>query len=407
MNPADTIIDARLINDDTALVVSTGSESYKYMLVDLQAKTQQPYEITLFMENEPYYEQAEPAKNPASEVAVINTDDDYYSMLDMHYSGTVLGLGNDSTAGVIYNLSINFADTLSMNSFSLFANRGTDEYGLAGVSYDNNQYFLNYKLTAYSVYDRPDLTPATPASTDKRDYGLIINASIPFLRTGYYYGNVGASYFEDYNSDSRKPLGLNLTLGNSKRFGVSMNTNFEVQATAYGMEDRGDNAYGGKGIYQQGLPGEVFLNVSGQYSSSDTNTGVDERGIKIARTKAFILEDSDLSTIIMPGIKLNPDYAKEVTKVGFEVSKVFNFQAYYFKFPISLRREAFFASYNRYEITDFGSNKNGVNETSVGVDLDTVWLNLLAIPIRMQYIYTDDSNIANQEIFQISSGFEF
>jgi len=56
MNPADTIIDARLINDDTALVVSTGSESYKYMLVDLQAKTQKPYEITLFMENEPYYE---------------------------------------------------------------------------------------------------------------------------------------------------------------------------------------------------------------------------------------------------------------------------------------------------------------------------------------------------------------
>lgn len=410
MNPADTIFDARLLDEDTALVVSMGSEQYKYMLVKLAAQeqsgAQQPYEVSLFMEHEPYFEQANPDKNPPQVVPETDLENSYSSMLNMHYSGTDFAIGKDSEAGLVYNLRMNFADPLSMNSLSLFAGRNLDEYGLAGISYDNAQYFLNYRFTAYGVYERPDKPPGIVLQ-DERDYGLIANADILFLRTGYYYGSLGASYFEDYSSNSRKPLGASLTLGNAKQFGVSMDRNFVLQATGYSVEDRGDNAYGGKGIYKQGLPAEFFVSVQGQYSSSDSNTGASERGIKIAASQLAMLIDSDLSTIVMPGIKNNPSYAKEVSKIGGEIKKVFNFHAYYFTFPVSLRRQAFFIAYNRYQITGFNSNTSKVNEMSIGVDLDTFWLNRLPIPVRMEYVYTDDDVIANTDIFRVQLGFQF
>ncbi len=242
---------------------------------------------------------------------------------------------------------------------------------------------------------------------NKRNSGIIANASIPFLQSGYYFGDIGASYFQDYTSNSRQPKGLNLTLANAKFFGVSNSANFFMSGTAYGAEDRGDKASGGVGLYQQGLPNEFFITARAQYSSSDAANSTDDRGIKIASSQAVIVEDSDLTTIIMPGIKTDPSYAKKVTKYGAQVKKVFNFSAYYFTFPISLRREALYLGYNRYEITDFASSKIGVNESTIGLELDTMWLNNIAIPINLEYIYTDDKTIADSSVFRIQAGIIF
>jgi len=402
MNPADTIIDARLVNEHKALVVSMGSDAYRYMLVDLDAREQKPYEVRLFLEGEPYFEKASPDKNPPEDVPEVDLEDPYYSVLDMHYSGTDLAFGYDENAGPIYFLSANFADPLTQNALSVYAQRSTDEYGLAGLLYANRQYFLKYAVSAYGVYDRPEQAPPE-VETDRRDYGMVATASIPFLRTGYYYGSLDASYFQDYQSDTRKPLGYSMTLGNSKNFGVSMDDNFRLEGTAYGMDDRGDNAYGGKGIYKQGLPHEFFVSLNGQYSRSDATNSNDDRGIKISASAATILAGNDLATIVMPGVKNDPIYVKDVSKVGGSVKKVFN----YFTFPISLRREALYLSYNRYEITGFNGSTAGVNEATVGIDLDTLWLNMLVIPLKMEYVYTDDENIANTDTFRVLLGFAF
>ena len=61
-----------------------------------------------------------------------------------------------------------------MNALSLFAQRNTDEYGMAGMSYINTQYFINYLLLAYGIYERPELPPGA-VEKDRRDYGLIGN----------------------------------------------------------------------------------------------------------------------------------------------------------------------------------------------------------------------------------------
>jgi len=49
----------------------------------------------------------------------LDLDDSYYSVLDMHYSGTELALGSSADAGTIYNVNINFADPLDQNKFSI------------------------------------------------------------------------------------------------------------------------------------------------------------------------------------------------------------------------------------------------------------------------------------------------
>ncbi|HEB82735.1 MAG TPA: hypothetical protein ENJ11_07725 [Gammaproteobacteria bacterium] len=407
MNPADTIIDARLISDNQAVAVSMGSDAYHYLLIDLEAQKQAPYEVTLFMEKQDYYEKASPDKHPPADVPETGLEEPYSSVLDMHYSGIDLAMGYDEDAGFVYYLGANFADPLTMNALTLFAQRNLDEYGMAGLFYANRQYFLNYALSAYGIYDRPELAPGV-VEKDRRDYGLAVKGSIPFLRTGYYYGSVDASYFQDYQSNSRKPLELSATLGNSKYFGVSMDYNFKLEGTAYGMEDRGDNAYGGRGVYQQGLPHEFFISFNGQYSSSDAVNSADERGIKISRVSlASALANSDLTTVVMPGLKNDPIYVKDVSKLGGSVKKVFNFSKYYFTFPVSLRREALYLGYNRYEITGFGGYTTGVNEATAGVTLDTLWLNIAPIPINLEYVYTDDENIANKDTFRVQLGFVF
>jgi len=401
---ADTIFDARLIDDNSALVAVMGADEYSYNKIELSDIDEAPHEVVLFVENQPYYRAADPALHP-QEIPDITLDDDYYSFLDMDYSATNITFANDKDAGFIYDIDITFSDPLTQNALSAFVLRNTDEFTLAGLSYANIQYFLQYSLSAYGIIDRPDDEVPQP---DERDSGIVANAYVPLLESGHYDATFQASYYQDYDSNSRKPLSFVLDMKRSEQYGVSFYRNFLLQAAPYTSSDRDDTTNGGVLGIEYGLPAEWYLGMHAQYSASDASSPVDERGVKLTANPYSRFQDSDPTTVTMLGLK-STTYFKTISRANLRLSKVFNLAKYFFRFPLSLRREALFVDYNRYELEPFAARVKDitVNETVIGLDLDLVAVSKLPIPVSLQYIYNDNELLADRESFRVLVAFTF
>jgi hypothetical protein len=230
---------------------------------------------------------------------------------------------------------------------------------------------------------------------------------IPFLRYGYSYADISASYYQDYVSNSRKPFSGSLRFKNSKYFGYSMYYNFLSQIRAYLVDERGDILSGGDIFYQQGLPKEFFIQFGAKYSTSDTKKNINDRGIKIANTVTERFKEGDVSAIEMVSLKGSTYYVKSALKISTGIKKVFNYDKYFFTFPLSLRREALKLDYNYYKLDDFDNNTLYINEFSLGVALDTLLVNVINLPINLKYVYSDNDKIADKNSFKFTIDFDF
>ncbi len=377
---ADTIVDARLIDDTHALVVSVGSDAYHYQKIALEQIDQSPFEVTLFFEKLPLYRKADTTLHQ-THIPDINASHAYYSLLQMGYSGTALALGSR------WLLNSTFADPLGQNALSVFALRDEDQYVLAGATYTNTQYFLHYDITAYGIADRPDDLNIT--DDDDRKFGVMAQASIPFVHYGTYKAALLGSYYQDYQSDTRTPISLSLALSRSEQYGVSMYPNTHIALTPYGSYDRDNYAYGGHANTMQNLFGEFYLGLNAQYSHSSVSstTAPYNHGIKVSSVADI---DLDPSSITLPALRYTL-YTKEAFKGGGDIHSVFNGGMYFFSFPLSLQREALFGGYHYYHLKSIGANvTQKIHEAYAGVRLDTVFLHLFTVPISLKYTYTDD-----------------
>jgi len=400
MSQADTIIDARLISDTTALVVSMGSNAFLYEKIALEASEGEPYEVTLFVEDTPYYH-TKVDKKVKQEVPTLDLEDNYYSLLDMHYSGTNIALGNSEDAGLVYNVAINFADPLTQNSFSAFVQRNLDQLTLAGASYSNNQYFLQYSLSAYSVV-------ANDTDLETRDYGVSATAVLPLIKMGYYSSDINLGYYQDYTTLSREPYSLSVNLARFEQFGVSAKPNFLADVSLYGTYDRGDKTYGGRLMFEHDLPFESYISVGGQYSSSDafdtiSGANLEDRGVKLSAFRASV--DNDPALVYMPSLR-ESIYLESIGKIGGELSIVSNASFYFFTFPISLRREIWSVGYHYYDLK-VNRYEEAANEASASLVLDSFWFNKLPIPLDFSYYYNDNIDVADAHTFRFSLGLSF
>ena len=398
-SPADTIIDARLIDDTHALVATVGSDAYAYEKIKLQQIDRRPYEVKLFVESKPYYRKADPKIHPQP-TPKLDLKRSFTPFLDMRYSATNLLFGEDTKAGFIYDVSFNFADPMTLNALGMFVSRGTDEYTLAGASYSNDQYFVNFLLSGYAVVDKP---ASTSAAND--NYGVFALASVPFLRHGYWSGSMSAGYYKDYQADTRQPLSMLLSVQKYEQFGVSLYPHLLAGAEAYYSNDRGSGNYGGKLRFSKGFEDEVYAKVNLKYSKSDRLELKSEKGVKVAKSIAESLKNADPSTIMMPALK-NTLYVNDAFKSGVDLKKVFNFDAYYFTFPISLRREALTMGYTYYNLHQ-NSTRVHDNEYKLGILFDTYWFNMLPVPVTAEYRYNDNQEIAQRHNFRIFAGVSF
>ncbi len=395
VSSADNVIEARLINDSEVLIAAVNDSEYYYVKNDLETLTDTPYVVHLFMEDEPYYKQA---LDQEKEVTSLDLNDDYYSLLDMHYSGTDLSLAKDVNVGYMYNFSINFGDPLEQNSFSIFSQRDVNAITIAGAGYSNSQYFINYTVQAYAVVDKDEYVEA-------RDYGIVASANLPFYQRGYTKASLQASYYQDYLSDSRVPLSSALEVYRAEQFGASLRPNSLYYAKVYGAMERDDIIAGGYIKYAHDLPWEIYVSLDAQYSLTNAEKfgAFEDRGVQLRRSKSSY----DPSAIAMPSLNYT-SYLKEAAVAHTKIEKVFNASFYYFTFPLSLQRESIFVGYNHYDLKTLNQvYHDKVNEVTMGMMFQFVVMNKLVLPITLEYIQNDTPEIAQKEYLNIQFGVSF
>ena len=393
VSSADNIVEARLVNDNEVLLAAISAKDYYYVINPIDVKEESPFERKLFFENKDYYGAYK--VDSASENLKLN--DNYYSFLDMHYSGTDFSMGQSTNGTLTGSLNIKVGDPLSQNSANAFITRDDTNITIAGAGYTSSQYLLNYTIIGYGVVDKSK-------RTDVRDGGVMASATLPFLTTGYFYGALGANYFQDYDTLEREPLSTTLTLSNSKKYGMSMYVNSLNALKIYGVNERGDTIVGGVYSFKHDLPYEFYVGMSAKYSRTDGNKATDSRGVKLSTNDIPV--NMDPSTIDMPSLSTS-HYVKSAGYGELSLAKVLNFSAYYFTFPISLQRESLYTKFRHYSLEEFTNGTSQVNETRVGITLSTILLNSRAMPVSLEYIYNDSALVRDKESVRFVLGSSF
>ncbi len=408
---ADNVIEARLIDDETLLVAAIGEDEYYYISTKMQIQEQKPYETKLFFEDKEYFGVSEPIKQKK---IALDLNESYIAPLDLGFSSFTPSLGYSTTKGVQFNFSANFSDVLAQNSFSLFAQRGLDEVMLAGASYNNSRYILEYGINAYAILDAPDQNRTYQDLDGKlhtfgienRKYGLSSYAKLPLIKMGYLRSNLKASYYMDYDSLSREPATLSLDISQTERFGRSMFSNFESSLLGYGVYDRADMIYGGSYNISHSLGAQFYAGIGIKYSKSnasvENNSALYDRGVKVSASQSSLIVDP--STIVMPALSQS-FYTKEAGYIEGDIKKVFDFSSYFFTFPLSLRREVISTSYRRYLLESFSNNSIEVNEAELSITFETVLMNKLVLPLSIGVIYND--SVAEEYQVTFDLGFSF
>lgn len=391
---ADNIIEARLINDEEVLVAATSADDYYYTICALDSIKQTPYVTELFFEDKKYYDSVRSDLNVSVPLALENK---YFSFLNMNYSSTLANFGIDSEAGTLYTANINFQDPLRQNALSFFAQRDLNEVGIGGLNYKNTQYFLNYQIEAFGVYE----TDGSVLSDKKyRDGGINARVNIALLKAGYYTFDFDLSYLQDYENFSREPISSSLTLQRLEQFGLSKYANSRYLTQVYGVQDRGNLSYGARLEIEHELGNEFYAGANIQYSKADFNANpINLEGIKVSASKFTQMYDP--SSITMASIKTT-GYTASAIKTGVSLKKVFNFSQYFFTFPFSLQRESLYADYNYYDFKNVYAS-----EMKLGIDFDLLLLNTLLVPLKLEYIYNDNEKIAHKDSVKVIFGLVF
>jgi hypothetical protein len=399
VSDADNIVEARLVSNNEVMVAATGADGYYYVLNPLTGKNETPFETTLFFEKKPPF--LGPEKKAPLSGKSIGLKNRYHSLLDIHYSGTLVNLQSDPDAGWLYDVQVAFADPLTQNVVTALASRTSDEVTVVGAGYENTQTLVQLKALPFAVTEK---NAELPSST-YRDFGVIGLASLPFLKRGYWEGTVIGTYSQDYEAVEREPLGVSLVFSRSEHHGHSFYRNSVFDTTLFGISDRGDSGYGGALAVQRDFPKEWYLSLGAKSSRSDRdrNNATERRGVKMMSKKSLV--DLDPSVITMPSVD-GTRYVKKVVKGSVGIKKVLNFSKYYFTFPISLRRESLYLSYDRYDIDNYNES-HIVNEMTAGVTLDALWLNSFPVPLNLEYINNDNPSFGDRNNFRMYFSLDF
>jgi hypothetical protein len=147
VSSADNIVEARLINSKKLLIAAVSDKDYYYVISRINSINEEPYETELFFETKEYYGEYHGKNRTLNDYAHVDLNNSYYSLLDMHYSGTDMYFGL-SDSGMSGGLNLNFEDPLSQNSATFYASRNDSNISIVGIGYSNSQYLLKYYVSA-------------------------------------------------------------------------------------------------------------------------------------------------------------------------------------------------------------------------------------------------------------------
>jgi len=376
LTKADNIVEAKLLSDTELLIVAQNADEYSYLIAPIDESEADVYETKLFFEDESYYG----TKADSARKYELGLEDSYNSLFEMNFGGSDLFmLTQDSKLSG--SISLNFADPLEQNRASLYFLRDERERDIAGLSYSNNRYLLEYSIKAYKTMQNRSQTPM-------RESGVTLDATLPLYKSGYSNISLRASYSQDYELSSRDPISIAISLSQSYRYGVSMYDNYQNGVTLYNSQLNKNSIYGANYTLKHDLINEFYLGFEAKYSAATADITELNSGVKISNTQSNFSQD--ISTIVSASLDRSY-YLKEGGYAGVNITKVLNFSKYFFTTPLSLQREALYAKYRSYALKDFAYDREIFSEITVGATISSVFFNKVAVPISIEYIYNNAS----------------
>jgi hypothetical protein len=178
-----------------------------------------------------------------------------------------------------------------------------------------------------------------------------------------------------------------LDVSNQKQYGFSKYANSSNSLTLFASDDRDNNMVGGSYSFKHDLGWQSYLGLKGTYLKSDNVNFLEEKGIELDNT--FSNLQSDLGTIDVPSFTFRT-YAQEVKMGELSLAKVFDGSLYFYSFPLSLQREAFYAKQRRYEIDFTSTLQRSYDETTVGATFDLLFFHKVVVPLSIEWVHNKD-----------------
>ncbi len=380
----ENIIDAKILDDKTALLVSINHDNYRVYKKKLKAKKDEVFVTKLNIKEKV------PFGDKKIDLNKTITSNKYNEFKQLDFSFLTPSFAYDSEDGSLYTLNAYFFDPLMFNALQIYAYKLADER-FVGFNYINER-TIPFEINLY------DNSKDTPSSID-RGWGGYIKLYGPLYKAGNHVNEIEVkNYFDDENEEKNPFIIIN-SHNYTLDFGLSFYPYFKSNLDLYLKEDRDDIIYGLSLDLNHHLFDETYLHGAIKTIQSDTSSLINKRGIKVHDDLVASLDESD---VYSAGID-NDFYVKDITKTSIGISKTFNLNKYFFNFPLSLRRESIYFKYNNYEYTQ--TNKDNFYEKIVGITFDTLFIHKLALPIDIKYIENSSSKNDNSVLLSIGLGF--
>lgn len=373
----DDIVDAKLLDESHVLLEVVRAKGVAFLKTKIAPQKSHVKEVSYFFENKIVLM---PKEQSLSQPAK-----DYSPLKNLHYSALSQSFEVNQDNEVNFNLRATFSDPLVQNSLFLYTAK-YDKETRVGVGYDNSAYTLQYGADIYGV-------PSARDNVRDRGYGVNLYLQYPWYYHTYQNSDIGLFYHVDSDKDNKSPLSLILFFKDRKQFGHSFYPNSQNTFSIFGVHDRSDLMYGAKYDFLHDLGYAFYAGVGVQYSGSnvDTLNPKSKHGILIDHNN--FSTSVDPSRVVMPSSKYDL-YAKDAFKTQLSLAKVFDGSDYFFSFPLSLRREAFYGKYRYFHLK--GNNSwVDFHEYTVGLTLELLALHKQAFPISFEYLKNDDLKESN------------
>ena len=393
----DDVIEFKLVDENQALVATVGAEGYSYKLIRLDTRRvgdNRPYKVEIkestsvdnFLQKTNFERDSKPiSSKPYNDLTQLK-----YSSLNQATSyGDYEGFGVDVQA--------NFLDPLMQNSLSALLSYNKQRV-VGGLTYDNQAHQLEFGGAVYGVKHNNSVIQ----TEEERNHGYEGYLHLPFLAKGYWRADATLSYTKAYDNIYREPLSVSLDIVKHKQYGFSKYANELNALSLFATKDRESSIVGGTYAFEHDLPWQMYVGAKGTYMKSDEVNGVTEKGIEISDT--FSQLQSDRATLNMLSID-ETAYAKEAKMAELSVAKVFDASLYFYSFPLSLQRESFYVKERFYDIDFSDSVNKEYKESSLGVELDLLFLHKATIPLNIEWIHNKD--VQDKEQVKIMFGAEF
>jgi hypothetical protein len=340
----DNIVDGKVISGTKMVLTTLEEDGYSYKI----------FEIEKFRRENPVFWSVGNDFRGDSETLDREEISTWREYTDMEYANFSFLFGDEKYYSFL------FSDPIGYNTLSLsYLDTLNDGKG-GSISYSNFRYIVKFTLS-YLYW-----------SEEKRSE-LFGSIYFPF----YKEGRESLNFLFQADKDERLELSSGISFSRNEHFGNAISSDYNFHITPFWKEIDGSENVGGKIGISKDIFDETYFSLS--YS-----------GIKNLKDEAILevespLDVDDIGDIAMNGLSdVFPPYAKSLQKISSRLEQNFNFSTYFFKFPISLRRESIYLQYN-YLLHE-NREMNYIDEKIVGVKFEPLFLHRVPLPISVEFI---------------------